>query len=93
MTGPAGAGAVYACLDPAAGDQAAVRFVTALRERLYGAASSAGPRSSVEVLTAAPPVLAAAAAQRNLPGAALMRAVKDQFDPGHRMFPGRFPAL
>ena len=45
------------------------------------------------MLTAAPPVLAAAAAQRTLPGAALMRAVKDQFDPGHRMFPGRFPAL
>ena len=24
-------------------------------------------------------------------GLALMRAVKDQFDPGHRMAPGRFP--
>jgi len=26
-----------------------------------------------------------------VPGLALMRAVKDQFDPGHRMAPGRFP--
>ncbi len=93
VTGAAGAGAVYACLDPAAGDQAAARFVTALRERLYGAASSAAPRGSVEVLAAAPPVLTAAAAQRTLPGAALMRAVKDQFDPGHRMFPGRLAVL
>ncbi|HEY2579805.1 MAG TPA: hypothetical protein VGI74_26130 [Streptosporangiaceae bacterium] len=25
-----------------------------------------------------------------IPGAALMRSVKDQFDPGHRMAPGRF---
>ena len=25
-----------------------------------------------------------------VPGLALMRAVKDQFDPGHRMAPGRF---
>jgi FAD/FMN-containing dehydrogenase len=24
-----------------------------------------------------------------MPGAALMRSIKDQFDPGHRMFPGR----
>jgi glycolate oxidase FAD binding subunit len=26
-----------------------------------------------------------------VPALALMRAVKDQFDPGHRMAPGRFP--
>ncbi len=26
-----------------------------------------------------------------VPGLALMRAVKDQFDPGHRLSPGRFP--
>jgi glycolate oxidase FAD binding subunit len=25
------------------------------------------------------------------PALSLMRAVKDQFDPGHRMAPGRFP--
>jgi len=27
----------------------------------------------------------------SVPGLALMRAVKDQFDPGDRMAPGRFP--
>jgi glycolate oxidase FAD binding subunit len=28
-----------------------------------------------------------------VPGLALMQAVKDQFDPGHRMAPGRFPEV
>jgi glycolate oxidase FAD binding subunit len=41
------------------------------------------------VLTAPPAVLAAADAGGSVPGAALMRAVRDQFDPDHRMFPGR----
>jgi glycolate oxidase FAD binding subunit len=44
----------------------------------------------VAVLAGPPPVLAAAGAYRDVPGAALMRAVRDQFDPEHRMFPGRF---
>jgi len=87
VSGPAGAGAVYACLDPDTPDEAAIGFVTALRERLAG---SLGARGGVTVLTASPPVLAAASAYGVVPGAALMRAVKDQFDPDHRMFPGRF---
>jgi FAD/FMN-containing dehydrogenase len=41
------------------------------------------------VLAAPPPVLAVAGVYGTVPGAALMQAVKDQFDPGHRMFPGR----
>ena len=28
-----------------------------------------------------------------VPSLGLMRAVKDQFDPGHRMAPGRFPEV
>ena len=51
-----------------------------------------GPRGSVAVLAAPPPVMAAAGAYGHygaVPGAALMRAIKDQFDPGYRMFPGR----
>ena len=91
VTGPAGAGALYACLaaaDPATEDEAAARFVTALRERLSGAGGSAGPRGSVAVLAASPAVLAAGR-DGTIPGLALMRAVKDQFDPDHRMFPGR----
>jgi glycolate oxidase FAD binding subunit len=47
------------------------------------------------VLAAPPAVreaLAACGAMAGaVPGLALMRAVKDQFDPGHRMAPGRFP--
>ena len=41
------------------------------------------------VLAAPPAVMTAAGAYGPVPGAALMRAIKDQFDPGHRMFPGR----
>ena len=87
VSGPAGAGALYACLDPDTADDAAIGFVTALRERLAG---SLGARGGVTVLAASPPVVAAASASGTIPGLALMQAVKDQFDPGHRMFPGRF---
>ena len=92
VSGPAGAGALYACLDPGTPEADAVRFVTALRERAAGAlGSSDGPRGGVAVLAAAPAVLAAAA-DGAVPGLALMRAVRDQFDPDHRMFPGRMEA-
>jgi glycolate oxidase FAD binding subunit len=89
VTGPAGAGALHACLDPDTPDEDAARFVTALRERIAGLSPGA-PRGSVAVLAGPPAVLAAAGAYRDVPGAALMRAVRDQFDPGRRMFPGRF---
>ncbi len=90
VSGPAGAGALYACLDPDTSHDAAVRFVAMLRERIGGDPSSLGARGGVVVLAAPPPVLEAVSATGSIPGAALMRAVKDQFDPGHRMFPGRF---
>jgi glycolate oxidase FAD binding subunit len=92
VSGPAGAGMLYACLDPETEGEAAARFVTVLRG---GLGSGGDPRGSVAVLAAGPGVLAALAALGDdgaygaLPGAALMRAIKDQFDPGHRMFPGR----
>jgi glycolate oxidase FAD binding subunit len=90
VSGPAGAGALYACLDRGVSDEAAVRFVTALREQLLlGWQSSPASRGAVVVLAAPPSVLAAAGSYGSVPGAALMRAVKDQFDPEHRMFPGR----
>ena len=97
VSGPAGAGALYACLDHGTSDADAVRFVTALRERAAGALGSGGPRGprgprgGVAVLAASPAVLAAAA-DGAVPGLALMRAVRDQFDPDHRMFPGRMEA-
>jgi glycolate dehydrogenase FAD-binding subunit len=89
VTGPAGAGALYACLDPDTAVPAAARFAGALREQVAGLSAGA-PRGSVAVLAGPPPVLAAAGAYRDVPGAALMRAVRDQFDPEQRMFPGRF---
>ncbi len=90
VSGPAGAGALYACLDRSASDDEAARFVTVLRERIGGGPETLGPRGGVLVLAAPPPVFEAVSATGTIPGAALMRAVKDQFDPGHRMFPGRF---
>ncbi len=91
VTGSAGAGVLYACADPAAGHDAAALFVAGLRERLVPGPGSP-PRGSVTVLAGG--VLAAGAVDPlgPVPGLALMRAVKDQFDPGGRMFPGRlFP--
>jgi glycolate oxidase FAD binding subunit len=88
VSGPAGAGALYACLDPGTSDADAVRFVTMLRDRVAGALGSAAPRGRVAVL-AAPPAVLAASWDRAVPGLAQMRAVRDQFDPDHRMFPGR----
>jgi glycolate oxidase FAD binding subunit len=91
VSGPAGAGVLYARLDPAVADPDAVRFIRALRDRLEGvfAAGSGLVRGNVAVLAAPPTVLAVAGPDAPLPGFDLMRAVKDQFDPGGRMFPGR----
>ena len=89
VSGPAGAGLLYASLDAAVDHDAAARFVRGVRERLSGGSGADEPRGAVVVLAAPPPVLAAAGVYGTVPGAALMRAVKDQFDPGHRMFPGR----
>ncbi len=108
VTGSAGAGALYACLDPGTGHDATVRFAHSLRERLdagtgagtgtggsvpSGSADPRGPRGSVVVLAAPAPVMAAAGVYGSVPGAVLMRAIKDQFDPDHRMFPGRLAAI
>ena len=67
----------------------AAEFAAGLREAV------AGERCGVVVL-AAPGTVREELANRGgmngtVPGLALMRAVKDQFDPGHRMAPGRFP--
>src|SRR5580704_3215847 len=88
VSGSAGAGVLYACLEPGVSDEDAARFVLVLRDALAVPAGS-GPRGSVAVLAAPPAVMTDAGAYGPVPGAALMRAIKDQFDPGHRMFPGR----
>ena len=52
--------------------------------------SATGPRGSVVVLHAPPAVREAVDLWGPVPGVALMRAIKEQFDPEHRMAPGRF---
>jgi len=94
VSGAAGAGVLYARLDPDTADDTAARFVRALRDRLAavfaGSADGSGlVRGGVTVLAAPAAVLAAAGPDGPVPGMHLMRAVKDEFDPGHRMFPGR----
>jgi len=92
--GSAGAGVLYALL--AAGQdpgQVAV-FVRALRAATGHAAGPDGgglARGSVVVLTAPAAVLEAADPWGPVPSLGLMRAVKQQFDPGHLMSPGRGP--
>jgi glycolate oxidase FAD binding subunit len=97
VSGPAGAGVLYACLDPGVAEADAARFVLVLRDALglSGGLSGLGaePRGAVTVLAAPPAVLTAAGAYGPVPGAALMRAVKDRFDPGHRMFSGRLEGI
>ena len=89
VAGSAGAGVLYVRAGAGALPAAVTEFVAGLR------AAVAGERGAVTVLTAPAPVREALARRGGLngpvPGLALMRAVKDQFDPGHRMSPGRFP--
>jgi glycolate dehydrogenase FAD-binding subunit len=72
-----------------AGAKAITEFVVALRGAI------AGERGAIVVLAAPALVREELAGHGGItgtvPGLALMRAVKDQFDPGHRMSPGRFP--
>ncbi|HXT90256.1 MAG TPA: FAD-binding oxidoreductase [Trebonia sp.] len=95
IQGSAGAGVLYVWLsgdDEVSGasrEAAVADFVVALRSAV------AGERGAVAVL-AAPALVREGLAGRGgltgpVPGLALMRAVKDQFDPSHRMSPGRFP--
>jgi glycolate oxidase FAD binding subunit len=89
IEGSAGAGVLYVRADAGAGTVGVAGFAGALRRAV------AGERGAVVVLAAPAPVRAELAGRGGMngtvPGLALMRAVKDQFDPGHRMSPGRFP--
>jgi glycolate oxidase FAD binding subunit len=86
LAGSAGAGVLYVSCPPTG---AAAAFVAALRGALEHG------RGGVVVLAAPAPVRDALAVSGGMAGTQpalnLMRAVKDQFDPGHRMAPGRFP--
>jgi len=101
VAGSAAAGVIYVALGAGAHPAAVAAFVASLRAALARGAADARPASAP--VPDSPPVLASAVvvhappAVRELadmwgpvPGLSLMRAVKDQFDPGHRMAPGRF---
>jgi glycolate oxidase FAD binding subunit len=70
-------------------DEGLGQFVTDIRGALTKPAGSM-PDASVVVLDAPPPVRDAIDMWGPVPSPELMRAVKDQFDPEHRMAPGRF---
>jgi glycolate oxidase FAD binding subunit len=99
--GSAAAGVIYAAVGPGADPAAVAAFVSGLRDALGRGDGDARPASAR--VPDGPPVLASAIVvhapprARDLmdlwgpvPSLSLMRAVKDQFDPGHRMAPGRF---
>jgi glycolate oxidase FAD binding subunit len=83
VRGSAGVGVFHAGLP--AGDPAAVAaFVKALRD------AAPAWRGSVVVLAAPPSVRSEVDSWGPVPGLELMRRVKDQFDPGALLAPGRF---
>jgi glycolate oxidase FAD binding subunit len=97
----AAGGVIYVALGAGAHPAAVAAFVAALREAIARGAADGRPASAP--VPDSPPVFASAVvvhappAVRELadmwgpvPGLPLMRAVKDQFDPEHRMAPGRF---
>jgi glycolate oxidase FAD binding subunit len=90
IAGSAGAGVLYISCPPGE-PEACAGFTGALRGMLDRA------RGGVAVLAAPAEVRAALDARGGMAGSvpalSLMRAVKDQFDPGHRMSPGRFPEV
>jgi glycolate oxidase FAD binding subunit len=82
VRGSAGTGVLYAGLT---GDPATIVGIV---ERLRATAIRAG--GHVVVLTAPPEVRQIVDMWGPVNGLALMRRVKEQFDPGHRFAPGRF---
>ena len=101
VAGSAAGGVIYAALGQDTDPAAVAAFAGAVRAALAGGDGDARPASAPP--PDSPPVLASAVVVhappqvRDLidlwgpvPGLSLMRAVKDQFDPGHRMAPGRF---
>jgi glycolate oxidase FAD binding subunit len=83
VRGSAGVGVFHAGL-PAADPAAVAAFVKALRD------AAPAWQGSVVVLAAPPPVRSEVDSWGPVPGLDLMRRVKEQFDPGALLAPGRF---
>jgi glycolate oxidase FAD binding subunit len=96
IAGSAAAGVLHASVRPDAPPGAVAAFLGGLRGAMArgepGAAAGEGPptRGSAVVLHAPDDVRELVDLWGPVPGLDLMRAVKDQFDPGHLMSPGRF---
>jgi glycolate oxidase FAD binding subunit len=92
ISGSGAAGVLHAALAADAPAEAVAQLVTSLRAEpdRDPAGAAVGPRASAIVLHAPPAVRDAVEMWGPLPSGALMRSIKDQFDPEHRMAPGRF---
>jgi glycolate oxidase FAD binding subunit len=93
VSGSAGAGVLDLDLSGQALPGAVAGFVELVRAGLAGETAVAGgpPSAATAVVVGAPAdVRDAVDVWGPVPSLQLMRAVKDQFDPGHRMAPGRF---
>ena len=93
ISGSAGAAVLELDIAGQALPGAVVEFVGLLRAGLAGMSAVGGVVPSVAsavVLGAPPEVRDAVDVWGPVPSLGLMRAVKDQFDPEHRMAPGRF---
>jgi glycolate oxidase FAD binding subunit len=97
VAGSAAAGVLHAAVPGTAAPEALAAFLAGLRERLArdlepGFAGGEGPpaRASAVVVRAPAAVQALIDMWGPVPSLSLMRALKDQFDPGHLMAPGRF---
>jgi glycolate oxidase FAD binding subunit len=97
VAGSAAAGVLHAAVPGTAAPEALAAFLAGLRERLArdlepGFAGGEGPpaRAGAVVVRAPAAVRALIDMWGPVPSLGLMRALKDQFDPGHLMAPGRF---
>ena len=88
--GSAGAGVLYGSVAAAEDPEQVATFVRALRAAT-GSGGSGPARGSVVVLTAPAAVRERVDLWGPVPSLGLMRAVKQQFDPGNLMAPGRGP--
>jgi glycolate oxidase FAD binding subunit len=89
--GSAGSGVLEVSVPAEAAVEAVADFLGLVRAGLEALGDGLPPsRASAVVLSAPPVVRDAVDVWGPAPSLALMRAVKDQFDPGHRMAPGRF---
>jgi glycolate oxidase FAD binding subunit len=90
VSGSAAAGVIYVAVDEGAAPAAVAQLVLGVRAAVGNPGSGPPSRGSAVVLHAPAEVRAAVDVWGPVPALGLMRAVKNQFDPEHRMAPGRF---